>query len=52
MHVPLRNAAPLAAVWGFLVPVIFSKTLEVSMWPGLVPELIPQWLGGGILPPW
>jgi hypothetical protein len=35
-----------------LVPVAFGKMLEVSMWPGLLPELIPQWIGGGILPPW
>jgi putative tricarboxylic transport membrane protein len=52
MRLPLRHAAPFAVIWGMLVPVVFSTTLEVSMWPGLLPELIPQWLGGGILPPW
>jgi hypothetical protein len=52
MRVPLRNAAPLAVIWGALVPVVFSKALEVPMWPGLLPEVVPQWIGGGILPPW
>jgi MprA protease rhombosortase-interaction domain-containing protein len=52
MQLPLRHAAPLAAVWGVVVPVVFSKSLEVGLWPGLVPELVPRWIGGGILPPW
>ena len=51
MHVPARNAAVLAFVWGVVVPVVFSKALEVAVWPGLVPELVPRWIGGGVLPP-
>lgn len=51
MQVPLRLAALLALIWGIVVPVVFGTTLDVAMWPGLVPELIPRWIGGGILPP-
>jgi putative tricarboxylic transport membrane protein len=52
MQLPLRHAAPLAAVWGAVVPVAFSKILEVGIWPGLIPELVPRWIGGGVVPPW
>jgi hypothetical protein len=51
MRVPARNAGPLALVWGVVIPVAFSESLEVAMWPGLIPELIPRWVGGGLLSP-
>jgi hypothetical protein len=51
MKVPLRTATPLALIWGVAVPIAFGTILEVAMWPGLIPELIPRWIGGGLLPP-
>jgi hypothetical protein len=51
MKVPLRTAAPLALIWGVAIPIAFGTILEVAMWPGLIPELIPRWVGGGLLPP-
>jgi hypothetical protein len=51
MRVPARTAGPLALVWGVVIPVGFSTALEVAMWPGLIPELIPRWVGGGLLSP-
>lgn len=40
-----------AVILGVLIPVAFGWAVGITLWPGLVPELIPGWLGGGILPP-
>ena len=51
MKVVHHHAALLALAWGIGVPIVFGTTLDVAVWPGLIPELIPRWVGGGILPP-
>jgi hypothetical protein len=51
MKVPMRLATALALVWGVAIPAVFGVFLEVAIWPGLIPEIIPRWFGGGLLPP-
>jgi len=34
-----------------LVYLVFYTALRVELWPGMIPELIPDILGGGIEPP-
>jgi hypothetical protein len=51
MKVSIRAAAMLALVWGVVIPVAFGILLQVAIWPGLIPELVPGWIGGGLLPP-
>ncbi len=36
---------------GSILPWLFTIILSTALWPGVVPEIIPDWLGGGILPP-
>lgn len=51
-HVGLKpvRATLGALVLGAFVPIGFSLALGVLLWPGVLPEAIPGWLGGGILP--
>ena len=51
MRVPVRAAVLLALVWGVAIPAVFGIVLEVAIWPGLIPEIIPRWFGGGMPPP-
>jgi putative tricarboxylic transport membrane protein len=42
------------AITGFLAGVLFwgfEGLLHVDLWPGLVPEVVEGYLGGGLLPP-
>ena len=36
---------------GLVVPIAFGAAIGMDLWPGLIPELMPGWLGGGLLPP-
>lgn len=40
-----------ALLIGVLLPVGFANLLDLNLWPGLLPEIIPNWIGGGMLPP-
>lgn len=40
-----------AVVLGIAVPVPFAYVLGLNMWPGVIPQIIPDWVGGGIPPP-
>jgi hypothetical protein len=51
MKMPVRAAAVLTLIWGVVIPVAFGILLQVAIWPGLIPELVPGWIGGGLLPP-
>ena len=51
MQMSLRATALSALVWGTALPVLFGVLLEVPLWPGLIPEIIPRWIGGGVPPP-
>jgi hypothetical protein len=47
---PLR-AAIGALLIGVALPVVFARILDLQLWPGLVPVLVPNWIGGGLPPP-
>jgi hypothetical protein len=34
----------------FAIYYVFNFSLRVDLWPGMIPEIIPRFLGGGILP--
>ena len=51
MNVSPRTAIQFALIWGVVIPVVFGVALEVNIWPGLIPEIVPRWIGGGLLPP-
>lgn len=41
----------LALLVGLALPVVFGSLVYITMWPGIIPELIPGYLGGAISPP-
>jgi hypothetical protein len=45
------RAITLAITFGIIMPFMFSYFMERRLWPGIVPTIIPQYLGGGIIPP-
>lgn len=47
----LRFAVVFAVIAGSVLPCLYTVILSTALWPGVVPEIIPDWLGGGILPP-
>lgn len=44
-------ALVLAGLFGVLLPFFFSYAVQVPLWTGVVPELIPGFIGGSISPP-
>ena len=40
-----------AAVLGVLIPTAFAWAIGMTLWPGMISEIVPGWLGGGVLPP-
>lgn len=51
MRASYRTCGVFAIGLGLALPVFFSVVLDVAIWPGMIPEIVPRWLGGGILPP-
>ena len=47
---PLR-ALGFALLFGLLMPLLFSHAMDRRLWPGILPTIIPQYLGGGVIPP-
>jgi hypothetical protein len=41
----------LALIVGAVVPYILGGALDVRLWEGVMPEIIPSWIGGGTPPP-
>lgn len=41
----------LALVVGGVVPYLLGGILGVHLWEGVVPEMVPGWIGGGVPPP-
>ncbi len=41
----------LALLVGLALPVVFGSLVYITMWPGIIPELIPGYLGGAVPPP-
>jgi hypothetical protein len=50
MHLPLWRAGAVALLLGTVIPIAFSLTVGMPLWAGMIPEVIPYWVGGGILP--
>ena len=48
----LRFSLLLAPFVGLALPIVFGSLVNVTMWPGTFPELIPGYLGGAVTPPW
>jgi hypothetical protein len=48
----LRFSLVLALLVGLALPIVFGSLVNVTMWPGTMPELIPGYLGGAVSPPW
>ena len=40
-----------ALLVGIVLPVMFALALDLTLWPGIIPEIIPNWVGGGLPPP-
>jgi hypothetical protein len=40
-----------AVLIGIMLPVAFALALDLTLWPGAIPQLIPDWVGGGLIPP-
>jgi len=45
------RAAIGALAVGVVLPVVFANLLDLNLWPGLIPRIVPDWIGGGLLPP-
>jgi len=41
----------LALLVGLALPAVFKSLVNITMWPGIIPELIPGYLGGAVPPP-
>jgi hypothetical protein len=41
----------LALIVGAVVPYVLGGALAVRLWEGVMPEIIPSWVGGGTPPP-
>jgi hypothetical protein len=50
MGLPSWRAAVIALLLGAGIPIAFSLTVGMPLWAGMMPEIIPHWVGGGILP--
>ena len=44
-------AVLLALIVGAVVPYILGGALDMRLWEGVMPEIIPSWIGGGTPPP-
>lgn len=40
-----------AVLVGIVLPVLFANALDLTLWPGLIPAIVPGWVGGGLPPP-
>jgi hypothetical protein len=47
----IGKAASGAVLVGIVMPVLLASALELTLWPGIIPLVIPDWVGGGIPPP-
>jgi hypothetical protein len=41
----------LALVVGAIVPYLLGGLLDARLWEGVIPEIVPGWIGGGVPPP-
>jgi hypothetical protein len=40
-----------ALLVGVVLPVLLALALDLTLWSGIIPEVIPDWVGGGLAPP-
>jgi hypothetical protein len=50
MGLGVARGAGVALLLGMAMPVAFSLAVGMPLWNGLIPEIVPGWIGGGILP--
>ena len=50
MGLSARRAGMLALLLGVAMPVAFSLAVGMPLWNGLIPEILPGWIGGAIIP--
>lgn len=41
----------LALIAGGVVPYLLGGALDARLWEGVIPEIVPGWIGGGVAPP-
>lgn len=41
----------LALLVGGVVPYLLAVLFETRLWEGVIPEIVPGWVGGGVPPP-
>lgn len=51
-----RRGNPWAAIFlallvGGVVPYLLAAVLDARLWEGVIPEIVPGWVGGGVAPP-
>ena len=52
LRVSAHRALFGAVILGIVVPVPFAYVLSLNLWPGAIPQIVPDWVGGGLIPPW
>jgi hypothetical protein len=50
MGLSVMRSMTLALLLGLAMPVVFSLAVGMPLWNGLVPEILPGWIGGAIIP--
>jgi hypothetical protein len=50
MGLGVARAAGVALLLGVAMPVAFSLAVGMPLWNGLIPEIVPGWIGGAIIP--
>lgn len=50
-EVPRLKAVVSAGMILCSIYILFGFALQIKLWPGFIPEIVPSFLGGGILPP-
>jgi hypothetical protein len=50
MGLNVMRAGGVALLLGVAMPVAFSLAVGMPLWNGLIPEIVPGWIGGAIIP--
>jgi len=51
LRLSLWKTVFLSLIFGFIAPLSFSWMLSITLWTGVIPEIIPGMLGGSVTPP-
>jgi len=50
MGLNVMRAGGVAVLLGVVMPIAFSLAVGMPLWNGLIPEIVPGWIGGSIIP--